>query len=230
MNSYAYYPLYFSLMAALFLKLSLSQCSDYCLCSNYIFNEGASSSSCLNDCECNTTRKCLGGSCNDCEALGVCPTARFACSPGTFQTSSSDLNCYSCDPACSSCSSTSTNCTSCANGLFLQNSQCVSECTGGLFAIETTKTCESQCEPQYFHLINRCYQVCPDGYFGEVWTQTCMSTCPSYDFGDLITKRCEYCYFDCRTCETTSTNCTSCKYDWLEGDQCSHPSCKFFKK
>lgn len=140
-----------------------------------------------------------------------------------------DLNriCQKCNEICYTCFAGPLNCTSCTGNRYLENFNCTTLCSLGLFGVYSCHECLTDCEDYYFqHDVDRlCYIVCPSGYYGDVTTKKCVSSCPIGTYKDPITIRCEYCDFNCFNCSGSVKNCLSCKYNYLEELTCDPPSC-----
>lgn len=104
-------------------------------------------------------------------------------------------SCQLCPSSCISCTG-ATSCKSCVLGFFLQQGQCVANCTLIYYANPSTKKCvvSTGCSP----------------FFGVNSTRVCQSTCPNGQFANTNAYRCDACPSTCITC-TSLTNCLNCK-------------------
>lgn len=160
-----------------------------------------------------------------------------------------------CDVTCNDCTGPLfTQCTSCTFPRFLTIANtCEITCNTPYFAYLTTWTCVITCPfPNYGNPIDRtCDEVCPDNYYmndgdrqcysvcrnntyGNPLNGKCDTMCPSEMYKDTTTNLCLLCEYNCATCTSSSTNCESCTFSWLEAlPNCENPTCKikclFFK-
>ena len=103
-----------------------SQCSDPCICTNYVHDEnnpeGLYQCSNMDNCECGGTRMCSNsGWCNACTMVN-CPPYITACPAGTYQ-NGSEIQCLTCDTNCAVCTGLGA-CTSCSSGV-LAGGMCI---------------------------------------------------------------------------------------------------------
>lgn len=92
--------------------------------------------------------------------------------------------------------------------------------------------CGLFCPNNYGFLLNSdkmCHTTCPLGLFGNVLTGHCTETCPDGYYADEITRRCEFCDFNCLKCSKSATLCSICSPDWgVQFDSyCSNPFSNF---
>ncbi|EAR99021.4 transmembrane protein, putative (macronuclear) [Tetrahymena thermophila SB210] len=143
----------------------------------------------------------------------TCPAKYFKSSNNQCQLCSSVGNCLTC---------TSANvCTSCDITLYLQNTQCVTQCdsqyyvgNGGRQCMPCPTGCNTctsalnctSCSVGYIQFQTTCVQSCPQGYSKLIQN------------GVYV---CGVCDPKCKTCDTLSTTCTSCyDYTYLYNQTC----------
>ena len=191
-------------------------------CSAGFYASGSDCLPCRSDCA-----TCSGGSAcltckagfafsnvaSDCVATGNCPN-------GTFENQTSRV-CQSCTAPCTHCSGNGLNCTLCEKGssVYLFGNNCIANCPSGYFGgsigsnDNTCRSCYSGCSKCTDELQTSCLE-CASGYFFH--SGECLSVCPNTTIGNSQTRACEPCQSGCETCNTLSTNCTSCNDRYLK--------------
>jgi len=142
--------LLFFLIISIFLKTISSQCTEVCVCDNYVHNEttnpgGVNTCTDEDSCQCNGTRMCSSsGWCNACQSLIECPAIITSCATGTYQSGSS---CDLCSYQCYSCTGSS-SCTECNSNYYLNDGYC--GCLGGTY--DNGSSCVStSCQTDYYY-------------------------------------------------------------------------------
>lgn len=125
----------------------------------------------------------------------------FYCVPGLY----SDLNnnfCHFCSNNCSLCEEERTFCTECPANFFLTEQ----------------KVCLSNCPHLFFEnvLDRKCHSICPEGLYGDINNFSCVDSCSIGFYPNKNDHLCELCDFNCKECFDNQSNCTICKYDFLE--------------
>ena len=134
--------------------ISKSQCTDSCICENYLHNEdlnieGVSQCSNQNHCLCNNTRMCNAqGWCDECGLYDPCPP--IICPLGKYKSGSI---CLSCGDQCIRCNSGPNLCLECNLGYYLFSGYCTI-CPNGCANCTSIYYC-SECQPNYFMLYDK---------------------------------------------------------------------------
>lgn len=181
---------------------------------------------CISQCPVGTHR--VGDSCVDCDVndCAVCPSIatcnvcvypkflinNLTCGECPSKTTPDYINlvCIPCEAHCLECKD-STTCTKCDTEYQLDaNSDCVLVCPDG-----TTKTPEGKCLPCADTDCIKCDSLnqsicneCKEGTY--LYNQECITPCPEGTFANAVTKTCDNCNVDCKTC-SNSTTCDECK-------------------
>jgi proprotein convertase subtilisin/kexin type 5 len=85
--------------------------------------------------------------------------------PDSYFNNVTDHKCYVCPAVCTTCNSP-TSCNSCISNYYLQNGQCVIQCSGVYYANTTSMKCvvSTLCKPYYgVNSTNKCSSSCPIG-------------------------------------------------------------------
>ena len=152
-----------------------------------------------------------------------------------------------CDVSCNTCSGMGANqCTSCFSNTYLSStSTCDATCVAPYFMDSTNWKCVTQCPSPYYGVVATracvlscpdnfykndgdrvCYSTCPAGVYGNPFDGYCEATCPSGMYPNLGTSMCIWCDFNCLSCSSAATTCSSCTYSWLGATPaCANPSC-----
>ena len=127
-----------------------------------------------------------------------------------------------CDYSCEYCvfPNSSSSCTSCKSGYFLQSSpgpsKCLITCPTNTYTNTTNNLCQpcdnscASCQPPGNS--TSCTN-CTSGYFlqSAATPNQCLTTCPPHTYKDKINAICLICDPSCKTCENSTTYCTSCQ-------------------
>ncbi|KAG8187463.1 hypothetical protein JTE90_009532 [Oedothorax gibbosus] len=126
-----------------------------------------------------------------------------------------DNVCLACNESCFKCLKDG-SCQYCEDGLYLEEEECVPECTGGYynFIDAYCLPCHEECQTCTGPLSFQCTS-CPFGQF--LLDNSCVWDCGQGYFGDLGAGICRTCHPDCRTCLGGSSNdkCLTCTSGYL---------------
>lgn len=178
-----------------------------------------------------------GGQCQKCDnKCATCITSAsncLTCASGFAQTPSS---CPSCTSPCITCTTSSSTCSSCAGVLYLSGTSCVdvNSCPDTTYASDNLcKPCQSPCancvtsatkctscpSPKLLYQ-DTCLVTCPSGFSTYLSKTCCPDSCSACTDTETCTacnpgfylkdSKCPSCDSNCKTCETTTTNCLSC--------------------
>ena len=189
---------------------------------------------------CNSTicKTCSGtaDNCSSCDTskylinLTTSYTCDFSC-PYGFYSDNLTNTCKECDSSCATCSNgSSTDCNSCASGYYKSSNgaclQCNSKCQSCIVLATNCISCPPSLGTVLY--LNDCISQCPNGYYNRTQDNSCqkcdssclqcvnqtVSDCTKCDDGLYVSGipfgACLTCDFNCKTCNISSTNCTSC--------------------
>ncbi|EAR96682.2 leishmanolysin family protein (macronuclear) [Tetrahymena thermophila SB210] len=126
---------------------------------------------------------CMNG-CDICSDGNSCKTCNANYKPYTYKNQLVCINSSSCFSPCSTCSGTfqPTTCASCNKNFYLLGTNCVAQCSQGLYANQSNQTCTQcptncsacqdpstclSCSNGYFLSQKSCVKECPKGYSGN---------------------------------------------------------------
>jgi hypothetical protein len=99
--------------------------------------------------------------------------------PDPYFNNITDHKCYKCPSICTSCTSP-TVCLTCVNNYYLQNGECLLQCSGTYYALTSTMKCVDSlyCKPMFgVNATNKCSANCPPGQWKNVDRYRC-DACP----------------------------------------------------
>lgn len=146
-------------------------------------------------------RSCVGVACSSCYMDSAITTLNYlsgsscvsGCSSSQYEV---NFTCYDCSSDCASCALVDYNCSSCANGSYLYNSVCVSDCPPLFYADSLTNECK-QCVSPCSLCSNTTCLYCDSGYV-LTHLSACELSCPTgyYNHSNV----CEQCGVNCSDC------------------------------
>jgi len=161
--------------------------------------------SCTDNVNCALCNSANPSNCEKCKSTSNLYNFRCytPCPPSTFKTLNN--TCESCKTNCLNCTNALT-CNRCDSTTFLQNDQCVKNCTDGSIPINgVCINCNNtSCKKCLETNLNMCVE-CPIGTY--LYNNTCVQTCPKSTYKDGL--KCYDCVSPCTEC-VSAKNCTNC--------------------
>lgn len=129
--------------------------------------------------------------------------------------------CEPCHISCKTCSLDPLNCSACRNvsGIvyYSDNSTCVVACPEGYYGKPSDNTCDfcaDECKACYGPTTSECTKCKINDtsvrFYKLYGSDECVEECSAGTFPHNSTNTCKPCDSECKTCEGSSSNCTSC--------------------